>query len=98
MTPSEVISARHAGFDIAKLYPALQAGAVNTLRAFGAAFPDVSFCPAGGITHASAAEYLALKNVICVFGTWIVPETLLQSGNWSGVEALAREATCLVAP
>jgi 2-dehydro-3-deoxyphosphogluconate aldolase/(4S)-4-hydroxy-2-oxoglutarate aldolase len=94
MTPSEVISARHAGFDLVKLYPALQAGGVNTLRALAAAFPDMSFCPDGDVQSA-ASEYLALPSVICVFGSWIAPDTLLQSGSWSAIEALAREAASL---
>jgi 2-dehydro-3-deoxyphosphogluconate aldolase / (4S)-4-hydroxy-2-oxoglutarate aldolase len=95
MTPSEIISARHAGFDVVKFYPALQAGGVSTLRALTGAFPDVAFCPAGGVTHASAAEYLALKNVICVFGSWVIPEALLHASDWNAIEALAREAAML---
>jgi 2-dehydro-3-deoxyphosphogluconate aldolase / (4S)-4-hydroxy-2-oxoglutarate aldolase len=94
MTPSEVISARHAGFDILKLFPAHQAG-VSMLQSLIAPFPDVSFCAAGGITQANASEYLALPNVVCVFSSWIVPEALMQSGDWEGIEARAREGAGL---
>jgi 2-dehydro-3-deoxyphosphogluconate aldolase/(4S)-4-hydroxy-2-oxoglutarate aldolase len=95
MTPTDVISARHAGFDIMKLFPARQAGGPAALRVFAAIFPDVLFCPTGGVTSADAPEYLALPNVACVGGSWIAPVELLQSADWSSIEALAREAAAL---
>jgi 2-dehydro-3-deoxyphosphogluconate aldolase/(4S)-4-hydroxy-2-oxoglutarate aldolase len=95
MTPTEVIAARHAGFDILKLFPAHQAGGVGMLRALAAPFPDILFCPAGGITRAAASEYLTLPNVVCVGGSWIAPQELLQKGDWAAIEALAREASAL---
>lgn len=95
MTPTEVIAARNAGFDVLKLFPALQAGGVAMLRALGAPFPDVLFCPTGGITRATAAGFLALPNVICVGGSWVAPPDLLARRDWSGIEALARDAANL---
>ena len=95
MSPTEVIAARHAGFDVLKLFPAYQAGGVGMLRALAAAFPDVSFCPAGGVTRTSAAEYLAPPNVVCVGGSWVAPADMLKAGDWAGIEALAREAAAL---
>ncbi|HEX3950973.1 MAG TPA: bifunctional 4-hydroxy-2-oxoglutarate aldolase/2-dehydro-3-deoxy-phosphogluconate aldolase [Steroidobacteraceae bacterium] len=95
MTPAEVIAARHAGFNILKLFPAQQAGGTGMLRALASLFPDVLFCPTGGITRANAQEYLALPNVICVGGSWIAPQEMLQSRDWPGVEALARDAAAL---
>ncbi len=65
------------------------------LKALGGPFPDVSFCPTGGITRASAAEYLALPNVVCVGGSWFTPKELLEAGNWGAIEALARDAAGL---
>jgi len=95
MTPTELISARAAGFNVLKLFPAQQAGGVAMLQALGAPFPDVLFCPTGGITRATAAEYLALPNVACVGGSWVAPKAMLAAGDWAGIEALARDAAAL---
>lgn len=95
MSPTELIVARNAGFNVLKLFPALQAGGVAMVRALAAPFPDVVFCPTGGITSATAAEYLSLPNVICVGGSWITPSSLLSSRDWGGIEALARDAASL---
>src|SRR6202795_4527529 len=95
MTPTEVLAARLAGFNILKLFPAQQAGGIGMLQALGAPFPDVLFCPTGGITRATAAEYLALPNVVCVGGSWLAPKAMLAAADWSGIEALARDAASL---
>jgi len=95
MTPTEVLAARLAGFNILKLFPAHQAGGVEMLRALGAPFPDVLFCPTGGITRASAPEYLALPNVVAIGGSWVAPRTLIDAKDWQGIEALARDAAAL---
>jgi 2-dehydro-3-deoxyphosphogluconate aldolase/(4S)-4-hydroxy-2-oxoglutarate aldolase len=95
MTPTEVITARHAGFNVLKFFPAELAGGLSMLQALGAAFPDVSFCPTGGITPATAADYLALANVVCVGGSWLAPSHMLAAGDWTGIEQLAREAARL---
>jgi 2-dehydro-3-deoxyphosphogluconate aldolase / (4S)-4-hydroxy-2-oxoglutarate aldolase len=95
MTPTELIVARTAGFNVLKLFPALQAGGLGMLQALGAPFPDVSFCPTGGITRATAADYLALPNVACVGGSWVAPRAMLDAGDWAGIEALARDAAAL---
>ena len=68
MTPSDVIAARAAGFTEMKLFPAQQAGGVGMLKALGGPFGDVTFCPTGGVTLASAPVFLALPNVACVGG------------------------------
>ena len=95
MTPTEIIAARHGGFNVLKLFPAQQAGGTGMLRAIASLFPDVLFCPTGGITRANAEEYLTLPNVVCVGGSWVAPQELLQSGDWHGIEALARDAAAL---
>lgn len=95
MTPSEVIAARHAGFNILKLFPADIAGGIRMLKALSPLFPDVEFCPTGGVSRESAPEYLALPNVICVGGSWLTPPGLLASGDFAGIETLAREAASL---
>jgi 2-dehydro-3-deoxyphosphogluconate aldolase/(4S)-4-hydroxy-2-oxoglutarate aldolase len=95
MTPTEVIAARLAGFNILRLFPAHLAGGVEMLRALGALFPDVLFCPTGGITRAAAPEYLALPNVVAIGGSWVAPRALIDANDWQGIEALARDAAAL---
>ena len=95
MTPAELIAARNAGFSVLKLFPAEQAGGIGMLRALGAPFPDVLFCPTGGITRTTAPEYLALSNVACVGGSWVAPAAMLAAGDWRGIEGLARDAAGL---
>jgi 2-dehydro-3-deoxyphosphogluconate aldolase/(4S)-4-hydroxy-2-oxoglutarate aldolase len=77
------------------LYPAEHAGGFALLQTLAAAFPDVLFCPSGGITRAAAADYLALPNVLCVGASWVAPAELSAAGDWAGIEALARDAAAL---
>jgi len=95
MTPSELIAARAAGFRACKLFPAQQAGGIGMLKALAGPFPDHLFCPTGGITRANAAEFLALPNVACVGGSWLVPAQALRAQDWAQIEALARDAASL---
>ena len=73
MTPSDVIAARAAGFTELKLFPAQQAGGIGMLKALAGPFPDVTFCPTGGVSAATASDFLALPNVACVGGSWLTP-------------------------
>ncbi len=95
MTPSEVIAARAAGFDAMKLFPAEQAGGLGMLKALAGPFADVLFCPTGGVSLHSAPQFLALPNVGCVGGSWLVPKDKVASGDWQAISALAREAAAL---
>jgi 2-dehydro-3-deoxyphosphogluconate aldolase/(4S)-4-hydroxy-2-oxoglutarate aldolase len=95
MTPSELIAARAAGFTACKLFPAQQAGGIGMLKAMAGPFPDVVFCPTGGITRATAPDFLQLPNVECVGGSWIATTELMNAGKWSEIEALARDAASL---
>ena len=95
MTPSEVITARHAGFDVLKFFPAEPAGGVAMLRALAAPFPEMLFCPTGGISRNTAPDYLALDNVIAVGGSWVAPQNLVDRADWSRIELLASEAKAL---
>ena len=98
MTPSDVIAARNAGFDALKLFPARQAGGIGMLKALAGPFPEVRFCPTGGIGFDSAPEYLALPNVVCVGGSWVTPPDAVASGDWARITALARAAAALPRP
>jgi 2-dehydro-3-deoxyphosphogluconate aldolase/(4S)-4-hydroxy-2-oxoglutarate aldolase len=95
MTPSEVMHAREAGFFQLKLFPAVAAGGVGMLNGIGGPLADVMFCPTGGITQENAAQFLALKNVACVGGSWLTPKRLLLAGDWKQITALALAASAL---
>lgn len=94
-TATELMRARELGFGCCKLFPAQQAGGAGMLKALHAVFPDAMFCPTGGITAANAGEFLALPNVLCVGGSWVAPNALLQAADWSAVRDLARRAAAL---
>lgn len=94
-TPSDVIAARLAGFSQLKLFPAQQAGGIGMLKALGGPFPDVMFCPTGGVSAENAPDFLALPNVACVGGSWLVPKAAVTSGDWGKITALAKEASAL---
>jgi 2-dehydro-3-deoxyphosphogluconate aldolase/(4S)-4-hydroxy-2-oxoglutarate aldolase len=93
MTPSDIIAARLAGFHELKLFPAEQAGGIGMLKALAGPFPDVTFCPTGGITAETAPEFLALPNVACVGGSWLTPKAALAAGHWQAITALAGRAS-----
>ena len=95
MTPSDVIAARSAGFTELKLFPAREAGGIGMLKALGGPFPDVVFCPTGGVTAATAPDLLALPNVACVGGSWLTPADLVAKGDWAQITELARQAAAL---
>lgn len=94
-TPSDVIAARMAGFQQMKLFPAQQAGGIGMLKALGGPFPDVMFCPTGGVSAENAPDFLALPNVACVGGSWLVPKAAVVAGDWGKITALAKEASAL---
>ena len=95
MTPSDVMRALDAGFTAMKLFPAQQAGGIAMLKALGGPFPQVTFCPTGGIDADSAAAFLALPNVACVGGSWLSPAALIASKSWSEIQKRAEAASRL---
>jgi 2-dehydro-3-deoxyphosphogluconate aldolase/(4S)-4-hydroxy-2-oxoglutarate aldolase len=90
-TGSEIMMAQEDGFLELKFFPAMQAGGPALLKAWAGPFGDVSFCPTGGVTLQNAPELLALPNVLCVGGSWVVPADAFASGDWARVTQLARE-------
>ena len=94
-TGSEIMMAQEDGHTELKFFPAMQAGGPAMLKAWAGPFFDVTFCPTGGVTPGNAAEFLALPNVACVGGSWLVPADALARGDWARIEALAREAAQL---
>ncbi|MET9480612.1 bifunctional 4-hydroxy-2-oxoglutarate aldolase/2-dehydro-3-deoxy-phosphogluconate aldolase [Streptomyces sp. NPDC006638] len=94
-TASEVVALLEYGVTEMKFFPAEAAGGTAYLKSLSSPLPQVRFCPTGGITAESAPEYLALPNVGCVGGTWMVPPDALAAKDWGRVEGLAREASTL---
>jgi 2-dehydro-3-deoxyphosphogluconate aldolase/(4S)-4-hydroxy-2-oxoglutarate aldolase len=94
-TATEVMTLMDAGYTIQKFFPAGPAGGIPYLKALAAPLPAIRFCPTGGIDAGNAADYLALSNVICVGGSWVVPADAIAAGDWSRVERLARQAMAL---
>jgi len=94
-TATEALCLLERGYRLQKFFPATPAGGPDYLRALASPLPGIRFCPTGGITAASAPEWLALPNVVCVGGSWLSTGKLLRAGDWSEVEALARTAAAL---
>lgn len=88
-TSGEIMLAQEQGFSELKFFPALQAGGPAMLKAWSGPFFDVKFCPTGGVTLQNAADFLALPNVVCVGGSWLVPAAALAQADWSQITQLA---------
>lgn len=94
-TSSEVLALRAMGYRFMKFFPAQAAGGVNWLKSVGGPIADVRFCPTGGITAENARDYLALSNVACVGGSWIMPTAAINAGKWDEIRTLAQQARAL---
>lgn len=88
-TSGEIMAALADGYDFLKLFPAQAVGGLGLLKAWASPFSSVGFCPTGGITAQSAADYLALPNVRCVGGSWLTPPDAVRAGDWTRVTQLA---------
>jgi 2-dehydro-3-deoxyphosphogluconate aldolase / (4S)-4-hydroxy-2-oxoglutarate aldolase len=97
-TGSEIMMAQEDGLTELKFFPAMQAGGVAMLKAWSGPFGDVSFCPTGGVTLHNAPELLALPNVRCVGGSWLVPGDAMAQGDWARITQLARDTAGLKKP
>ncbi|MFF7698551.1 MULTISPECIES: bifunctional 4-hydroxy-2-oxoglutarate aldolase/2-dehydro-3-deoxy-phosphogluconate aldolase [Streptomyces] len=91
-TASEVVALLDEGVTELKFFPAEAAGGTAYLKSLAAPLPQARFCPTGGIGLASAPSYLALPNVACVGGTWMLPADALAAKDWDRVRRLAKEA------
>ncbi|SPD67920.1 multifunctional 2-keto-3-deoxygluconate 6-phosphate aldolase and 2-keto-4-hydroxyglutarate aldolase and oxaloacetate decarboxylase (plasmid) [Cupriavidus taiwanensis] len=94
-TASEAMAALEAGFTFLKFFPAQAAGGVPMLKSLGGPLPQLRFCPTGGIDAALAPSYLALPNVVCVGGSWVVPKDAVAGGDWGRIRGLAEQARAL---
>ena len=94
-TASEVMKANSAGYSFLKLFPAVAVGGIQLLKALGGPFPDVAFCPTGGISLETAPQFLALPNVEVCGGSWLTPQDAVDAKDWARITRLAREASSL---
>lgn len=89
-TASELMAALARGFDVVKFFPAGPAGGLAALRALAGPFPQVRFCPTGGVGEDNFAEWLGLANVVSVGGSWLAPSTEIKSRDWAALTARAQ--------
>jgi len=94
-TASEMAHLVRRGIKAVKFFPAGPAGGPAALTALAAVFPELVFCPTGGISEATAPEYLCLPYVPCVGGSWLVTKALLAEGNWAAIQIMASRAVLL---
>lgn len=94
-TATEIMALLEKGFTVQKFFPAEQAGGAAYLKSIGSPLPQVSFCPTGGISLKIAPDYLALKNILCVGGSWVAPKDAMARGDWAAITKLAAEASRL---
>ena len=94
-TGSEIMMAQEDGFTELKFFPAMQAGGPAMLKAWSGPFFDVRFCPTGGVSLQNASEFLALPNVVCVGGSWLVPADAMAQGDWAKITQLAADTAVL---
>ncbi|MCB1358590.1 MAG: bifunctional 4-hydroxy-2-oxoglutarate aldolase/2-dehydro-3-deoxy-phosphogluconate aldolase [Maritimibacter sp.] len=94
-TASEAMRLYERGYSVMKFFPAEAAGGAKFLSSLASPLPAIRFCPTGGVSPSNARDYLKLPNVLCAGGSWVAPKDKVASGDWAGIEALARDAAAL---
>jgi 2-dehydro-3-deoxyphosphogluconate aldolase/(4S)-4-hydroxy-2-oxoglutarate aldolase len=94
-TASEILLAREGGRALLKFFPAEASGGARALAAFATVFPEVRFCPTGGITPENLRAYLDQPNVACVGGSWVAPPKAVAARDWHKIQSLAEQAATL---
>ncbi len=95
-TASELMAALARGFEVVKLFPAVPAGGIAALKALAGPFPQVRFCPTGGIGEANFLDWLKLPNVPSVGGSWLAPAADIRVGAWPAITVRARRTAEMV--
>ena len=91
-TPSDVLVAMDAGLSECKLFPATVVGGVGALKAYGGPFGKIQFCPTGSVNEKNYQDFLALPNVMCVGGSWVSPNAMIQAQDGVGITSLCKSA------
>lgn len=95
-TPTEIMMALDYKLPVVKFFPAKQFGGLDTIKALAAPFPGIRFMPTGGVSEANILDFLAYEKIIACGGSWMVKDTLINSGNFSEIEKITRSAVELV--
>ncbi len=95
VTPSEVMNLLEKGITEMKFFPAEAAGGIPMVKSIGGPLPQVTFCPTGGVNPKNVGNYLALKNVACVGGSWMAPADLVDAENWDEIKRRTIEAVAI---
>lgn len=91
-TASEIMRALELGYDTMKLFPANLAGGIQAIKNFASLFPQVSFCPTGGVNQDNLVDYAKLPNVITIGGSWLAPKDLIATENWTAITNRTKQA------
>lgn len=89
---SDVLLAREHGYTELKLFPAKLAGGADFLKAIGSLFPEIRFCPTGGVSMANLDSFLSLNNVFAVGGTWVAKPEWVAAKQWQSVTTACEQA------
>ena len=89
---SELMTGLDHGYDHFKFFPAEASGGIKAIKSISGPFPDVTFCPTGGISQNNYLDYLSLPNIKCVGGSWLAPEDAMAAGYWHRITELAEDA------
>jgi 2-dehydro-3-deoxyphosphogluconate aldolase/(4S)-4-hydroxy-2-oxoglutarate aldolase len=89
---SELMDGADYGYDHLKFFPAEASGGVKAIQSIGGPFPDIRFCPTGGINFNNIRDYLALANVACCGGSWLVNDQIVDAKDWAAITQLANQA------
>lgn len=89
---SELMDGADYGYNHLKFFPAEASGGVKALQSIGGPFPDIRFCPTGGINLKNVRDYLALSNVACCGGSWLVNDKIVDAKDWAAITLLANQA------
>lgn len=95
-SPTELLALLARGFRVCKLFPATAVGGLAMIKGVAGPIPELKLCPTGGITEATAADYLGQKNVVCIGGSWMVPDAWIRDGQWDEVRRSATAAAAIV--
>lgn len=95
-SPTELLTLLDLGFNVCKLFPANAVGGLAMIKGLHGPVPQLKLCPTGGITEATAAEYLSQPNVVCIGGSWMVPKNWIQASDWNAVRDSAARAAQIV--
>ncbi|MDX1808991.1 MAG: bifunctional 4-hydroxy-2-oxoglutarate aldolase/2-dehydro-3-deoxy-phosphogluconate aldolase [Sulfurospirillaceae bacterium] len=91
-TASEIMFAQNNDIFYCKLFPATTVGGVDALKSYGGPFPKMNFCPTGGVNLSNLKDFLKLKNVLCIGGSWITPKSAIKEKNFKLITKLSKEA------